>query len=431
MQIANIKESGSNNVLLWAIKNGADIKNDMQLCSIINDDLFYLFTLKGVNFLELFRLSQMYREKLRIINECEADIPSNKELMELFKGDYIPNENEPDKKIPLYETAEHCMTNFINIVLQMKNDDDIISPSSLRLFLPMLSRKFDVQIPVSFIDFIESMSPDEAANAFTEEYPNTIQDIVNSESHGVKRIMQLGFLKATSIIKYNKRYDQYIDIVKYSPLKACKNNDLYKFGLLGFHKYDNVSRGEIRCNLFNPNKESLGKIFKRLSETNTPLYMDFVIQLPIQYMQILTNSFSREMLPMMYESSMSSIISSGMEFNDFNIPEYDEENMDEETSAKIESINNSIESYRVRLTEANQITLNTITAILNTDNDIDVTSTFALLPSLYMSKAVITVKVEDAQKYISVSDTLLSKMFTEIFGMAKKVIEDINSVNEK
>lgn len=428
MQITNIRESGSNNTLLWAIENGADIKDDMQLCSIINDDLFYLFTLKGVNFFEVFRLSQMYREKLRIVNECEAEVPSNKELQFVFPGDYISDKETPDKKIPLYETAEHCISTFFNMVLQMMNDDDIISPSALRLFLPMISRKFDVQIPVSFIDFVESMNEDEAKEMFTREYPNTINKVLENESHGVNHIMQLGFLKATSIIKYPKRYDQYLDIVKYSPLKTCKNNELYKFGLLGFHKYDNISHGEIRCNLFNPDKENLSKLFKRISNTNTPLYVDFAIKLPIQYMHILANSFSREELPMMYESSMSTMINNGMLLNTFIMPEYDENEMTEEVTAKVESIKNQIEAYRTRITEANQITLNTITVLLNSENDIDTTSAFALLPSLYMAQAVITVKVDDAKKYLGISDTLLSNMFVDIFNTVKRVIEDINSV---
>lgn len=428
MQITNIKESGSNNILIWAIKNGDIIKEDPQIQSIVNDELFYLFTLKNINFFELFRLSQMYREKLRILNEYESDVPSHKELSLLFPGGFISNNDEPDKKTPLYEAAEHCITNFINIVLQMKSDDDIISPSSLRLFLPMISRKFDVQIPVSFIDFIESMNNDESAEIFNMDYPKTIENIINNENHGVNRIMQLGFLKGTSIIKYNKRYDQYLSITKYSPLNTCKNNELYKFGLLGFHKFNNVTRGEVRCNLFNPDKESLPKLFKRLSELSTPLYIDFAIQLPIEYMNILMNSFSREELEVSYESSMGTIIDAGISFNDFNIPNYDPENMDEETSAKIESIQNSIEAYRVRITEANQITLNTITTILDSQNDVNISSAFAMLPSIYSAKAIITLKVEDANKYINTFDPLLSKMFTDIFETAKKVLEDINSV---
>lgn len=428
MQISNIKESGSNNILLWAIKNGDVIKDDAQIQSIVNDELFYLFTLKDVNFFELFRLTQMYREKLRIINEYSSDVPSHKELASLFPGEFIPNDNDSDKKIPLYETAEHCITNFINMVLQMKNDDDIIAPSSLRLFLPMISRKFDVQIPVSFIDFIDSMNNEEAEYIFNSDYPKNIEQIIGVENHGVNRIIQLGFLKATSIVKYNKRYDQYLEITKYSPIKTCKNNELYKFGLLGFHKFDNVSRGEIRCNLFNPDTESLGKLFKRLSTTNTPLYIDFAIQLPIEYMNILLGTFSREELQVSYESSMGSIIDGGISFNDFIIPEYDPDNMDEETSTRIESIQNSIEAYRVRITEANQITLNTISTILNSENDINISSAFAMLPSIYSAKAIITIKVEDANKYIDTFDPLLSKMFKDIFDTAKKVMEDINSV---
>lgn len=425
MQITNIKESGSNNILLWAINNGADIKEDIYLQTLINDELFYHVNISDVNFFELFRLTQMYREKIRIIEESKAEVPSNEELAKLFSGTYIPDSKNPEEKAPLYECVSNVTQNFINLALQMASDEDIIKPSALRLFLPMISRKFTVQIPVAFIDMIESISAEESAALFNKEYPETIHNIINSEMHGFKTILQLGFLRGTSIIKYNNRFDQYLKITKYSPLKTCNNNKLYKFGLLGFYKYNNITRGEVVCNLFNPNKETLGSTLKQLADLKTPLRIEFAVQLPIQYMQILENSFSLEVLEVSYECSMSSIIDAGIIYEDFITPSFVED--DEDDEIKIEEYNNSINAYRVRIAEANQLTLNAINMILNNEGDVDVTSTFSMLPAIYTTKAVITLNLENASIYTSSSDPVIREMFDEMLKVASDVLSDINN----
>lgn len=422
MKVLDIKEAGANEILMWAISNGADIKNDQPLQSIINDEMFYLVTLGNVNFLEVFRLTQMYREKLRIIEEYKADVPPRKELMELFNGNYHKDENGNDKDFPLYEAVEHVTNTFINLVLQMKTDDDIIHHNAQRLFLPMISRKFDVQIPISFIDLIESMSEDESSQLFNENYPNTLNDIITSESHNAINILKLGFLKGTSIIRYNKRYDSYLKVIKYSPLSNITSDKLYKYALLGFHKYNPILRSEIRCSLFMPNKDLFSNKLKTIGRLSTPLKIQFVIQLPIQYMQILENSFSRDELEIMYESSMASILDSGLVYNDFITYETDDDNNDDE---EFEKHNNAISAYRVRITEANQILLNTITLLLNSNYDVDVTSTFAMLPSVYSTKAVITIDMSKVDKYINHSEPIISEMFKDILNTANTILEDI------
>lgn len=425
MQISKIKESGTNNVLLWAISNGADIKEDPQLQSIVNDELFYLVTLENVNFLELFRLTQMYRNKVRILTEKQAEVPSRKELNELFTGELMINDESDSNKAPMSEAVEHVVQMFINLALQMQNDSDIIKTSAVRLFLPMISRKFDVQIPVSFFDLVESLNPEECSKIFGSEYPNTLSSLVDGENNGFNTKLQLGFVRGTSIIKYHKRYDQYLSISKYSPIKTCNNNKLYKFGLLGFYKFDPNSRGEVRCSLFNPNSEELGATLKQLGGIKTPLNVQFAVQLPIQYMQILENSFEASDLDVQYESSMSTIIADGMEYDDFIVQEFDEDDMSEENQQKITEYTNQIDAYKVRIAEANQIMINSLGQILQSDADFDTTAAFAMLPSLYTSKAVITLDVTKSNIYINHFDPVISSMFKEMLDMSSEIYSDI------
>lgn len=424
MNITNIKESGSNNVLLWAINNGADVKEDQQLQSIVNDELFYLVTMEDINFLELFRLTQMYRKKLRIVSEKQADVPSRNELNNLFQGELVMDDNE-ETKAPISEAVEHVVQMFINLALQMQTDDDIIKTSAVRLFLPMISRKFDVQIPVSFVDLVDSLSPEECSRLFTAEYPITLKDIVNDDVNGFKTKLQLGFVRGTSIIKYHKRYDQYLKITKYAPIKTCSNNKLYKFGLLGFYKFDNNSRGEVRCSLFNPDNNMLGTTLKQLANLKSPLKVQFAIQLPIQYMQILESSYDPDDLDIQYESSMTTIINDGLNYDDFVIQTFDEDDTSDENQQRITEYNNQIDAYKVRIAEANQVLMNTLAQVLQSEGDCDTTSAFAMLPSIYTTKAVITIDISNSNKYTEHIDPVISSMFNDMIGMASSVIADI------
>jgi hypothetical protein len=427
MNITNIKESGANNILMWAISNGANVREDVPLTSLINDETFYLVTLENINFFELFRLTQMYRDKLRIINEKPAGIPSMEDLKEAFPGEYQPDPKE--ESLPLCDIAKHAIESFINLTSQMSTDNDIIQPGAIRLFLPMITRKFDVQIPIAFIDFIDSMDEEECSKIFTAEYPATIQEIIDAEVHGVKTRLYMGLVKSTQILKYDSRYDQYLKAIKYAPIKAySQSSKLYKFGLCGFSKKDNITRGEVRCNLFKSNQTVISNTLSRMSRLNTPLELDFAIQLPIQYMQLLENSLGREALTITYESSMSSIIDGGLVYDDFKTIDYPVDTDDADAQEKLQTHNNAIDAYRVRITEANQILLNSIPIMANSPSDVDISSVFAMLPSIYTAKAIITINTDDIQKYASHSDPLLAEMFEEMNTIAVGVNEDIRKL---
>ena len=429
MKIVDIKESGCNNILMWALSNGANVKTDDPLMSLINDELFYLVTIGDVNFFELFRLTQAYRDKIRICDEKPAAIPTRNYLRNVFPGDF----DHEGEKVAYAELAENGIAKFMALVSQMTTDDDIIPAGAVRLFLPMITRTFDVQIPVSFVDMIQAINDDEYGKLFNQEYPNTLQGIIEAEMHSFKNILGMAFVRHTQIIKYDQRYDKYLKAIKYAPLKAYEQKDkLYKLGLIGFFKRDNISRGEVRCSLFKPNSVNAAHILKRISKLNTPLESEFVIQMPLQYIQTLENSFSREDLPILYESSMSNILDNGLVYENFETskdadphPAFGDEEVDDEKQAAIEKHLAEIDSYRIRIAEANETVVKTFPFLLNSEEDVDVTSIFAMLPSIYMMNAVITVNSDNLQKFIGHSDPVISEMFQEISNMISSINEDI------
>ena len=419
MKITNIKESGTNNILRWAILNNADIKNDMPLQSIINSETFYHITVENVNFLELFRLTQSYRDKVRILDEKQAAIPTRKELMEVFPGD---EEGDDGEKIPLVELAELAAQQFVNLTLQMQADDDIIRPETLRLFLPMICRQFTIQIPVSFMDIVNALPVDQAKLLFNTTYPNNLMDVIfESGDKTVLNMLHLMMIKAVSLISYDDHYDNLLKVTKFSLLKNATTERLYRFRMIGFYKYDNINRSEIRCSMFKPDKNTMNSNMKHMARLQTGLKIEFAVQLPIQYMQMIENYFDNEELKISYESSIGTIIDDGLNFNDFITQEFDN---DEEL---IKEYNNSIESYNSRIAECNQGTIDTIGVLANSSNDVDLTSAFASLPAIYTTKAVFTIDMDYADAYVNHYDALIVDMFYQMLEIGNNIIEEMNA----
>lgn len=424
MNISRISESGTNNTIRWAIKNGADVKSDFPLQSIINDELCYLVTINDANFFELFRLTQMYRDKIRIINKLKADPLDRKVLETMFDGKAQISPDDPNSVMDVCDIANQVIMEFVNLVHQMENDDDIIRKPTLELFLPMLIRKYDIQIPVAFMDLIQNLDDILVPKIFNESYPSTLQNLIDNPNNRFIHNLMMGFVKSTGIMKYNDRYEKYLSVIKYSPLSVCKGNELYKFALSGFHKRDNGFKSEIRFSMFNPDIDNAKEIYKHMSMLRTPLEADFVVQLPIQYMQLLESSFGREVLTISYESSMKDIIDGGIAFDDFITPEFI--NDPEASQERIEEYNNSIEAYRVRISEANSMMLRAIPLILSDESSSDVSSTFSLLPAIYTTKGVLTINSQYKDRYLGIGDPLLLKMFEEMFSMIDGIQYDIS-----
>lgn len=419
MEITGIKESGTNNILRWAISSNADIKNDIQLQSLINDETFYHITISNVNFLELFRFSQTYRNKVRVLDEKQAKIPMRKELLKVFPGEETTKDGE---KLSLVEACETVSQKFIDLALQMQRDDDIIRPETARLFLPMISRQFDIQIPISFMDLISTIPDKLCPVLFNSKYPSNINDVIFGDDKDIVSLLTFYIFKNTQMIRYDKHYEDLLKVTKYGLLKNTKSERLYKFRLLGFYKYDNVNRSEIRCTMFKPDKASMNNSMKQMARLQTGLKFEFAVQLPIQYMWMLENHFDPESLKISYDSSINDIISTGLTFNDFITQEFDD------NEEMIVERNNSIDGYRTRITECNQATLNTIGVLANSSNDIDMTSAFALLPSIYNTKAVLTLDMDYADLYVSHYDPLIVDMFYQMLDMANGIINEIASM---
>ena len=171
---------------------------------------------------------------------------------------------------------------------------------------------------------------------------------------------------------------------------------------------------------------------RMLNKTAADLKLNFTIQLPIQYMQILLNYYDNHIIPVSYESSIKNIIANGLVYDNFKTYAYEPDLQgNEESDPKEEEFNNQVEAYRVRITEANQVLLNTINAMLthnSTTKDIPISkeSIFSLLPSVYRANAVITVNSSYIDALCKDNDSVIGTMFSEMKGIIKGVNEEIS-----
>jgi hypothetical protein len=202
-------------------------------------------------------------------------------------------------------------------------------------------------------------------------------------------------------------------------------------GLLGFAKYDKVARSEVRVSLYKPNPATFGVQMKQLSQIKEPLVVEVVVQLPIQYMQMIENSFGGELLKITYESSIGNILDGGLSYNDFLLPNVPSDTEDPEEIETLTKYNVQVEAYQIRLHEAHDVLLKTFPIFLKAQDDIDVRSTFAMLPSLSLTTGVFAVSAEHIDKFVAHNDPTISALFSEVKEIMETVNTDLRKTREK
>ena len=427
MKIASIQESGSNDLLRWAIQNGADVFTDRSLQSLIDDELGYLVTLQNVTTLELYRLASIYRNNLAIVVTNPATIPSAEELAAQFPGKAsLPGHEE--SQVDIAELVQTSIGLYFDLIAQMQADSDLIPISVTGLYPPMLTKTWDVQIPVSFITILGYiMDANERADWLSPDYPAQMSTYLERyPMGGLMQNLLCAFIQATELPHYFPDYRKYLDAIKFASLKTAPQTEpekLYKFVLNGFHCRNRGTKGEYRCGTFHPDPEQMKKTMKCMGSHGDGLYVDFVVQLPVMAMCTLLNSFSEEELPVRYLGQIQDIIQAGMPH--FNLTVNEETASDDQSSPTLVRLDH----YEDRIKECEQISLNVIQAIRKTDTDISNTTVFGLLPGIYETRAQITLDKNRLPVYLDRLryDTLLQNLFLELApivnGIARNIME--------
>lgn len=413
MIITDIKESNSSNILKWALSNEADIKNDLSLLNFINDEMEYLVCIDDINFLELYNLTSYYRDDVRVIMRHPSDGYQLDYLKTIFPGKITINDNEVD----IAEFIDYGIHKFTDLSLQLKADTLNMDPSISLMFIPMINRKFTVQIPVKFIDLVMMSTPKEYENMFSN-YPDSLSSIINSNEIGFKQKLMMELVKIMDVKSYDKRLIQYLEITKYKALNNHgENKTYYSPELLSFYKKDFVSKKKNYCSLFKSTNIDMINEMKLMRMNRSDLEVEFAVQMPMEFMQLLMNSYNNNLLEIKFPSSFQMIIKNAFNF------EY-------VISSRINSSVNIpyvVGLYRNRMQEAYEENLNIINILLNEYKNIDVSknSIAALFPSIYTTKAILKFNTKNIPLFMENSNPFIKHMFSEIDGIISNLKGDI------
>lgn len=413
MIITDIKESNSSNILKWALSNEADIKNDLSLLNFINDEMEYLVYIDDINFLELYNLTSYYRDDVRVIMRHPSDGYQLDYLKTIFPGKITIDNNEVD----IAEFVDYGIHKFTDLSLQLKADTLNMDPSISLMFIPMINRKFTVQIPVKFIDLIMMSTPKEYENIFSK-YPDSLSSVINSNEIGFKQKLMMELVKIMDIKTYDKRLIQYLEITKYKALNNHgENKTYYSPELLSFYKKDFVSKKKIYCSLFKSTNIDMINEMKLMRMNRSDLEVEFAVQMPMEFMQLLMNSYNNNLLEIKFPSSFQMIIKNAFNF------EY-------VISSRINSSVNIpyvVGLYRKRMQEAYEENLNIVNILLNEYKNIDVSknSIAALFPSIYTTKAILKFNTKNIPLFMDHPNPFIKHMFSEIDTIISNLKGDI------
>lgn len=428
MIIKSLDVAGSTNTLRYAIAKKIPIFNNRHILSFIEPETYYTVTYSDVTMLELFLLVQKYRYKLCIRKEEAPALPDDDELKSLFPGEIQDGNNT----IPDHKAVSDAINQFISIFKQMLSDSDIIQDNIAIQFVPMLARRFEISIPISFIDLATSFTSEEALGDFIDATLNdTLNEYIDKdETHTIQHVLSVIFVRNTQIVRYDPNYEILLEAIKYAPLRKVTTNEPYRFKLSSISRVNDKTRVNDSAVLFNTTKDEMNSKMATMSQSKSTIMSEFVVELPVQNMITLMNSFSSEELPITYLSSMKQMIDSIAYIIEFTKKGIVSGKLDlsNPEDPVIQEIMNRLDAYQVRIETAIDILIGTIQKLVEQGTTCDITSIFALLPSIVMSRAVIGINPNNMTKYFyrNQDDVTIIKMFNDIENIVSSLRSQLN-----
>lgn len=423
MKLSSITQTNYSSILKWAVKNNANFKKDLGLTDIISDDMKYILTFDDVNFLELYRLSEIYRDRLTITKMNPIITPSDSYFEEHFEGQSTTNQD----LIKYSKMAKVGIEKYLDILKQVdanRENDVFVNPLDV-LFVPMLCRRFSVQIPLRFIDLIFAISESEMSSVFNYTYPDSLDNLIDNGGLGFETKLMVKMIKTIGIAPYEPKTIKYLDITKFNALqKKTEEKNFYDPVLLSFWKINPITGQEIKFSFFKTNKDELERVLKKLKKIDSPMELEFAIQLPLEYMQIIQKTYNNQLVDISYRSSFEVIADKGFNYDRIcQLRDYDSTEITE----------TPVELYTIRLHEAalqNKIAVTNLAkaAYSETGNVISLIDVFSLLPSVYTTQAVIKINSQNLKKLMTETNPFVKSIFTKIqqqFNLLKNDMEKI------
>lgn len=433
MKISNIRFHGNHNILDYAIANEADILHDNDLISIISQDTSVSITLKDVQFFELFPLLCRYRDKITIHSESDFSMPTSE-----FLNKHFPKyKNDEGKMTPVSKMVQMVIDNFFNLHLQMKADANIISPFGASLFIPLMCRTSEIEIPISFEDLmipireaenakLENPSAEESEIVKLFDNPNfsldmlskaLIEESLNKPNNPTTIFNQL-MLAINRMVYIDDRkmefshMDNLNNAFRYSLLPKNPTDKLYSFAPIGFFKIDRNIKHSV--NFFKGNQEDLNNKIDVICHIDSPLFVQFVASMPLLFMSALLR-VSPDTIQIDSIGSNYTIISNGIRTNNFTLPI-------DNSDGSINHTTENISAYIARIEHAHSVAFNTIKALLDSMNSYP-TLLMNVLPPIYSNRCLITIDSEKIQgvKASPLNIEMLADMIKVIDGLKSTI----------
>ena len=288
MEIFDIRESGSNALLKYALQHKVNPLKNQNFKNIINEEFHYFVTIGPVSFIELFQLLQAYRENptIRIMENNVIDVPPP---MELKAYGAIGN-----------QVKESC-EKAIALSQQMIPD---IPYEVASLYIPIACRSFNIRIPITFSDMIHSIDADEYAKVFNNTYPHPDDfDILKKSKSLMNAIGRM--IAHHEPVTYSVKTNMIYDSILYKPLQNDTNNAIYKIGLSRYGKLDPITSGMFWYDENIIGEPAPNAVASRLKKYRTPLQASYVVQMPIYMLKELMLTYPADKMNISYISGIN------------------------------------------------------------------------------------------------------------------------------
>lgn len=421
MEITGIMLTGNDSFLRHAIKSGASLHNLIEMAPAIEMEAHV--TLTDVNLYELAMMAHVHRDRLKIISEEPAEVPTEKNGVNKLKDMYPGVFKDPEgKEIPTWKLVQQAMDGFMNLSIQMKADSDIIQDDCARFFIPMAARHFTVQIPFPLSQLFSALNGTKLQGLFSDSnYLSRLNEIIDSIDVTVQLLMAID---VTMKHQYFGR-DKYTEAYILPQLKRTENQNLYDFNLIGFKQYDPVQKFDYHVMFFEGDRASINRTMGVMKVLRTPLFCDFVVELPVETMMHLESTFSNDDIQVQYTSSPEAIIDNGFKFNNFKMVDPESTDDQDELAALEEVRVNEIEAYINRIALANQSALQTVSLLSSDGPTYEPSAMVSVLPSVYMTKAVLRLDYSKVPLYMGMSDNITKPFLKDLCAMMSSVANGI------
>lgn len=396
MEIFDIRESGSNALLKYALQHKVNPLKNQNFKNIINEEFHYFVTVGPISFMELFQLLQVYRENptIRIMENNVIDTPSP---MELKAYGAIGN-----------QVKESC-EKAIALSQQMVSD---IPYEVASLYIPIACRSFNVRIPITFSDMIHSIDADEYSKVFNDTYPHQDDfDILKKSKSLMNAIGRM--IAQHEPVTYNVKTNMIYDSILYKPLQNDANNTIYKIDLSRYGKLDPITSGMFWYDENIIGEPAPNAVASRLKKYRTPLQASYVVQMPIYMLKELMLTYSADEMNISYISGINHMAAQNIPLDNI-----------EWNSDTIE-----LSKYKSRILDVYS-ELMTLISLASEDPLMGNFYRFNMMMGITPATAIITISEDHTKQYISHgSNQLYLEGF--IHDLIKEFSKLILSIDEK